>query len=90
MSGALVADLRAIRHQIFQAHLASDFEVAFDLTLFSMCQAVLSSGYTRRPIDLSITQALTHPSAAHRTGTVSETILAALKAKPPAGMDGTA
>ncbi|WP_062212924.1 ParB/RepB/Spo0J family partition protein [Aureimonas sp. AU12] len=80
MSGALVADLRAIRHQVFQAHLASDFEVAFDLTLFSMCQAVLGSGYTRRPIDLSITQALTHPSAAHRTDTVSERILAALKA----------
>ncbi|WP_192843352.1 hypothetical protein [Aureimonas ureilytica] len=80
MSGALVADLRAIRHQVFQAHLASDFEVAFDLTLFSMCQSAFSIGYSRKPIDLSITSAQTYGSEAHRTGTVSETILAALKA----------
>ncbi|MET0259384.1 MAG: ParB N-terminal domain-containing protein [Methylobacterium sp.] len=81
MSAALVGDLRAIRHQVFQAHLASDFEVAFDLTLFSMCQSAVNSiGYVRKPIDLSLTQAMTHPSAAHRADTVSEKILEALKA----------
>ncbi|MBB4000164.1 ParB/RepB/Spo0J family partition protein [Aureimonas pseudogalii] len=80
MSAALVADLQAIRHQIFQAHLASDFEVAFDLMLFSMCQSAFGIGYSRKPIDVSITQAQTHTSAAHRTGTVSEKILEALKA----------
>ncbi len=80
MSAALVADLQAIRHQVFQAHLASDFEVAFDLMLFSICQSAFSSGYSRKPIDISITQAQTHNSAAHRAGTVSEKILQALKA----------
>lgn len=80
MSAALVSDLRAIRHQVFQANLASDFAVAFDLMLFSMCHTAFSQGYVRKPIDLSMTVAHTYASAEHRKGTVSEKILEALKA----------
>ena len=81
MSAALVSDLRAVRHQVFQAHLASDFAVAFDLMLFTMCEIAFQEfGYERKPIDMSITPAQTHNSAEHRAGTVADSILAALKA----------
>jgi hypothetical protein len=33
----LVDDLKAYRHQITRAHLAGNFEVAFDLALYALC-----------------------------------------------------
>ena len=49
----LVDDLKAHRLQITKAHLAADFEVAFDLALYSLCIDVLHLGYRSRPLDLT-------------------------------------
>ena len=42
----LADDLRAIRTALVKAHLATDFEAAFDLTVFQMVRAVFAHGYT--------------------------------------------
>ena len=77
LSAALADDLRAIRHQILKAHLAGDFEAAFDLNLYSLCSSVFATGYRPKPIDLSVTLAMNQGSAAHLTGTVAEKMLGA-------------
>ena len=79
LSAALADDLRAIRHQILKAHLAGDFETAFDLNLYSLCTSVLAVGYRPKPIDLSVTPVTNQSSAAHLTGTVAEKMLEAQK-----------
>ena len=75
LSAALADDLRAIRHQILKAHLAGDFEIAFDLNLYSLCTSVFAVGCRLRPVDLSVTPAMNQSSAAHLTGTVAEKML---------------
>ena len=77
LSAALADDLRAIRHQILKAHLAGNFETAFDLNLYSLCNSVFAVGYRPKPIDLSVTSAMNQGSAAHLTGTVAEKMLEA-------------
>ena len=42
----LADDLRAIRTALIKAHLAGDFEAAFDLVVFQMVRAVFARGYT--------------------------------------------
>ena len=42
----LADDLRAIRTALVKAHLANDFEAAFDLVVFQMVRAVFARGYT--------------------------------------------
>ena len=79
LSAALADDLRAIRHQILKAHLAGDFETAFDLNLYSLCISVFVTGYWPKPVDLSVTLAMNQSSAAHLTGTVAEKMLEAQK-----------
>ncbi|WP_419906563.1 hypothetical protein [Hoeflea sp.] len=37
--------LRSTRHQIVQAHLSSDYEVAFDVMLYCMCREALGRRY---------------------------------------------
>ena len=39
-------DLRAIRTALIKAHLAQDFEAAFDLVVFQLVRAVFARGYT--------------------------------------------
>ena len=39
-------DLRAIRTALVKAHLANDFEAAFDLVVFQLVRAVFARGYT--------------------------------------------
>ena len=39
-------DLRAIRTALVKAHLANDFEAAFDLMVFQLVRAVFARGYT--------------------------------------------
>ena len=39
-------DLRAIRTALVKAHLAQDFEAAFDLVVFQLVRAVFAQGYT--------------------------------------------
>ncbi|MCK5934074.1 chromosome partitioning protein, ParB family [Fulvimarina manganoxydans] len=81
LTGALADDLRAIRHQITQAHLAGDFSVAFDLMLYSMCQGVFGSYLSRgKPIDVKLTPVMVTASRPHLEGTVAERMLETLKA----------
>ena len=42
----LADDLRAIRTALVKAHLAGDFEAAFDLVVFQLVRAVFARGYT--------------------------------------------
>ena len=42
----LADDLRAIRTALVKAHLANDFEAAFDLMVFQLVRAVFARGYT--------------------------------------------
>ena len=42
----LADDLRAIRTALIKAHLAGDFEAAFDLVVFQLVRAVFARGYT--------------------------------------------
>ena len=77
LSAALADDLRAIRHQILKAHLAGDFETAFDLNLYSLCNSVFTVGYRPKPIDLSVTSAMNQGSVTHLTGTIAEKMLEA-------------
>ena len=42
----LADDLRAIRTALVKAHLAGDFEAAFDLVVFQMVRSVFARGYT--------------------------------------------
>ena len=77
LSAALADDLRAIRHQILKAHLAGDFETAFDLNLYSLCSSVFAVGYRPKPINLSVTSAMNQGSVTHLTGTIAEKMLEA-------------
>jgi ParB family chromosome partitioning protein len=68
-SAKLAEDLGAFRLQIAQAHLAQDFDCAFDLALFTMAHGVLGVGYlSDKPLDASYTATLPH-GFAERFGT---------------------
>jgi ParB family transcriptional regulator, chromosome partitioning protein len=53
---ALIDDLKAHRLQITKAHLAGDFETAFDVALYSLCIGILHLGYRANPLDLRALQ----------------------------------
>jgi ParB family chromosome partitioning protein len=55
---SLVDDLKAHRHQITRAHLAGNFEVAFDLALYALCTDVFDRfRYHTNPLDLRAIEA---------------------------------
>ena len=47
-------DLRATRHQIVQAHLSADYDVAFDAMLYCMCREAFANGYDPLPLDVTL------------------------------------
>src|SRR3546814_8078240 len=55
-SQGLIDDLKAHRLQITKAHLAEDFEAAFDVALYSLCTDILHLGYRADPLDLRAVQ----------------------------------
>ena len=57
----LADDLRAIRTTLVKAHLARDFEAAFDLLLFQMGRAVFSPGYNADALDIAIRETPDRP-----------------------------
>ena len=70
-SQLLVDDLKAHRLQITRAHLAADFDVAFDLALYALCVDLFDRfGYRSHPLDLRATETstaqLTERSLRHR------------------------
>ena len=50
----LADDLRAIRTTLVKAHLADDFDAAFDLALYQMARAVFVNGYHDHALDISV------------------------------------
>ena len=54
-SGKLIDDLGNFRLEIAQAHLARDFDCAFDVMLFTLAHSTLKVGYLcGKPLDISV------------------------------------
>ena len=69
-SQSLVDDLKAHRHQITRAHLAGNFEVAFDLALYALCTDVFDRfRYHTNPLDLRAIEAAPRSSLNDLGGT---------------------
>lgn len=91
-SQGLIEDLKAHRLQITKAHLAEDFEAAFDVALYSLCVDVLHLGYRADPLDLRAVQTHEHSSlgdlkdtpAAQRLAARREALHLAWLSLPPA------
>ena len=58
----LADDLRSIRTALVKAHLAGDFEAAFDLVLFQMGRAVFTTGYTPDALDIAVKETPDRPN----------------------------
>ncbi|MDE0006185.1 MAG: ParB N-terminal domain-containing protein [Rhodospirillaceae bacterium] len=54
-------DLRAVRTSLIKAHLAEDFEAAFDLCVFQMARAVFLSGYRPHALDIRFEETADRP-----------------------------
>ena len=77
-SQLLVDDLKAYRLQITRAHLAADFDVAFDLALYALCVDLFERfGYRSHPLDLRATETPLHSSLNDLSGTPAERLLEA-------------
>ncbi len=57
-------DLRAIRTALVKAHLATDFEAAFDLTVFQMVRAVFAPSYpsSHHALDIAFNETADRPT----------------------------
>ena len=58
----LADDLRSIRTALVKAHLAEDFEAAFDLMLFQLARSVFTHGYRAHALDIAIRETPDRPS----------------------------
>ena len=61
----LADDLRSIRTALIKAHLAEDFEAAFDLMVFQLVRAVFARGYTAswHALDIAFNETADRPTA---------------------------
>ena len=57
----LADDLRSVRTALIKAHLAHDFEAAFDLMLFQMGRAVFTPGYHDHALDIAVRETADRP-----------------------------
>lgn len=58
----LADDLRAIRTTLVKAHLADDFDAAFDLVLYQMARSVFTNGYHDHALDISMRRTADRPT----------------------------
>ena len=60
----LADDLRSVRTALVKAHLAEDFEAAFDLTVFQLVRAVFARGYTAswHALDIAFNETADRPT----------------------------
>ena len=96
-SQLLVDDLKAYRLQITRAHLATDFDVAFDLALYALCVDLFERfGYRSHPLDLRAIETPLHSSLNDLSGTPADRLLGAqgnaldldwLKLRPAEGFE---
>ena len=54
-------DLRAIRTSLIKAHLAEDFQAAFDLCVFQMARALFQTGYRPHALDIKFSETADRP-----------------------------
>lgn len=52
ITAGLADDLRFTRHHILRAHLSVDYDVAFDIMLYTMCQEVFGKSYAESALDI--------------------------------------
>ncbi len=77
-SQLLVDDLKSHRLQITRAHLATDFDVAFDLVLYALCVDLFDRfGYRSHPLDLRAIETPLRSSLNDLTGTPADRLLEA-------------
>ena len=75
-SQLLVDDLKAHRLQITRAHLAMDFDVAFDLALYALCADLFDRfGYRAHPLDLRAIATPLRSSLNDLAGTAADRLL---------------
>jgi ParB family chromosome partitioning protein len=77
-SQLLVDDLKAHRLQITRAHLASNFDVAFDLALYTLCAELFDRfRFRANPLDLRAVEATPRSSLNDLAGTPADRLLEA-------------
>ena len=79
-SQLLVDDLKAHRLQITRAYLATDFNVAFDLALYTLCVDLFDQRYRSHPLDLRATETALRSSLNDLTDTPADRWLDTQKA----------
>jgi ParB family chromosome partitioning protein len=80
MPNSLADDLRTARHHILRAHLAADYDVAFDAMLYSMAKKALANCYVDGlPMDVSLTSYYAPNADKLLSGSVADRMLIALK-----------
>ena len=79
ISHSLAEDLRATRQHILRAHLAADYDVAFDAILFSLCEQALSHSYGTEALNVSVSPFRAKNRAVLHPDTVAQKMLDALE-----------
>jgi len=79
ISASLADDLRASRQHILRAHLAADYDVAFDAMLYALCEQVLSRSYGTEALNISISPFLAQNRETLHADTVAQKMLDALE-----------
>ena len=68
----LADDLRAIRNALVKAHLATDFEAAFDLALFQMARSVFHPAYRSQALEIAVQETPDRPNVRGNDDTFGE------------------
>ena len=79
ISASLADDLRASRQHILRAHLAADYDVAFDAMLYALCEQALSRSYGTEALNISISPFLVQNRESLHADTVAQKMLDALE-----------
>jgi ParB family chromosome partitioning protein len=79
ISASLADDLRATRQHILRAHLAADYDVAFDAMLYALCEQTLSHSYGTEALNISISPFLAQNRETIHPDSVAQKMLDALE-----------
>jgi len=79
ISASLADELRASRQHILRAHLAADYDVAFDAMLYALCEQALSRSYGTEALNISISPFLAQNRETLHADTVAQKMLDALE-----------
>ena len=79
ISASLADDLRASRQHILRAHLAADYDVAFDAMIYALCEQALSRSYGTEALNISVSPFLAQNRETLHADTVAQKMLDALE-----------